>query len=115
MRLIPDDLPEMNEVTAAQIEQVLGDEAFGEFVILRRSEDAFIQAACVWEPGAETLQFLEQTGSDPFRLEYRDETGPLLAADGSLTLAQVTQAFLDYLAGRTEWRDRYTWSEVDLD
>jgi hypothetical protein len=114
MRLIPDDLPEVDEVTAAQIAQVLGDEAFGEFVILRRSGDAFIQAACVWEPGPGTRQFLQETGSDPFRLEYRDEARPLLAADENLTLAEVTQAFLEYLAGRTEWKDRYTWREVDL-
>jgi hypothetical protein len=114
MRLITDDLLEIDKVTASQIEQVLGDDAFGKFVILEGSKGSFIQAACVWEPGQESQQFLKETGSDPFRLEYREEeSGRLFAADGNLTLAQVTRAFVEYLNGQTEWRDRFTWREVD--
>jgi hypothetical protein len=114
MRLITDDLPEVDEVTVAQIGQVLGDDAFGKFAVLMSSDEAFIQAACVWEPGTESRRFIEETGSDPFRLEYREETtGGLFAADGNRTLAEVTQAFIEYLNGQTAWLSRFTWHEVD--
>jgi hypothetical protein len=114
MRLTTDDLPEIDPVTAADIEHVLGDEGFGKFVILSASDEAFIQAACVWEPGPGSKQFIEETGSDPFRLEYRDGgSGRLFAAEGHLTLDQVKQAFLAYLAEDESWRSRFVWAEVD--
>jgi hypothetical protein len=114
MRLVTDDLPEIDGVTAAQIEQVLSDEAFGNFAVLEAADGTFIQTACMWEPGEETRAFLEATGSDPFRLEYRDEaTGRIYAAEGLLTLAQVTQAFIEYLNGQEDWLTRFTWSEVE--
>ncbi len=114
MRLITEELSEIDEVTAAQVEQVLEEDAFGKFVRLAASDEVFIQAACVWEPGVESERFLQETDSDPFRLEYRDgDTGRLFAVDGNVTLAQITQAFIEYLNGQTGWRDRFTWSEVD--
>jgi hypothetical protein len=116
MRLTTEEQPEIEKVTTAQIKRVLGDDAFGKFVILAASDEVFMQAACVWEPGPETSQFLDQTGSDPFRLEYREEgTGRLFAAEGHVTLAEVTQAFIEYLRGRKDWLERFTWREVDSD
>ncbi|MBN9118832.1 MAG: hypothetical protein J0I06_06680 [Planctomycetes bacterium] len=114
MRLITDDLPKIDEVTVAQIEQVLGGEAFGKFAVLMSSDEAFIQAACVWEPGGQSRRFIEETGSDPFQLEYREKTtGRLFVADGNRTLAEVTRAFIGYLNGQTDWLMRFTWREID--
>ncbi|HVK18903.1 MAG TPA: hypothetical protein VM533_18375 [Fimbriiglobus sp.] len=114
MRLTTEDLPEIDPVTASDIERVLGSEAFGNFVILYASDDAFIQATCMWEPGPGSKRFVEETGSDPFRLEYRDgDSGRLFAAEGRLTLDRVQQALLAYLVGEESWRSWFAWAEVD--
>ncbi|MCE9563418.1 MAG: hypothetical protein K8U57_15360 [Planctomycetes bacterium] len=113
MRLTTDDLPEIEDVTADQLEQILTEETFGKFAVLSASEEAFIQVACMWEPGEVSARFLRETGSTPFRLEYRAPAGDLLVADGHLTIAQITQAFLEYLHCDGSWKSRFTWSVVD--
>jgi hypothetical protein len=114
MRLTTDDLPEIDPVTAADIEKVLGDEVFGKFVILSASAHVFIQAGCLWEPGPESKRFIAETGSEPFRLEYKDgSTGRLYAAEVHVTLDQVKESFLAYLAGDDSWQSRFIWTEFD--
>ncbi|MFO0823735.1 MAG: hypothetical protein U0792_11560 [Gemmataceae bacterium] len=113
MRLTTEELPEIDEVTPAEIEQILTDDVFGKFVVLG-DDEAFIQAACVWEPGTECSRFIQETGSDPFCLEYRDgKTGQLFGAEEHVTLEQVKLAFLEYLGGRMDWLTRFVWAKVE--
>jgi hypothetical protein len=113
MKLTSEELPEILEVTEADIEQVFEDEVFGKFIILSATEDHFIQAACVWSPECDS--FLERTGSDPYRLEYRDGgSGKMFAASENLTLDQIKAAFLDYLRGGNDWRCKHSWVEFSL-
>src|SRR5262245_6354895 len=78
------------------------------FAILSRSEEEFIQAGNNWQPGDECARFLQETRSDPWILEYR-ENGRLKRARGDRTLSEVIDVFQEYLAGTDEWRTRYWW------
>jgi hypothetical protein len=113
MKLTTEELPVIEAVTEADIERIFADEVFGKFVILSASEDSFIQAASVWSPTKECAAFLQSTGSDPYCLEFRDGAlGRLFSAHQEVTLTSVKSAFLDYLRGRTSWRDHFEWVEV---
>jgi hypothetical protein len=113
MKLTTEELPEIESANEADIRRILAEDVFGKFAILSASETAFIQAACVWDPGKECAKFMEETGSDPFILEYRDaKTGRLFAATTQLTLDQITQVFLEYLQGDESWQSRFTWKRV---
>jgi hypothetical protein len=113
MKLTTEELPSIEAVTEADIERIFADEVFGKFVILSASDDCFIQAASVWSPTKECTDFLQSTGSDPYCLEFRDSAlGRLFSANEQVTLASVKSAFLDYLRGRTSWRDQFEWVEI---
>lgn len=115
MTLTTEEVGEILDVTAAEIERILGGDAFGKFAILFASEISFIQAGNDWQPGAECRQFLQQHDSDPWLLEYRDSSsGQQFRAAGQVTLVQVQQAFLSYLGGTGEWRTAFDWHELDL-
>jgi hypothetical protein len=113
MQLTTEELPEIENVTTTDISRIFTEDAFGKFAILSASDKAFIQAGCVWDVGEECAKFMEETGSDPFILEYRDaETGRVFAATTHLTLDQITEVFLEYLKGDDSWRSRYTWKRA---
>ena len=115
MLLTTEELVQIPDVTAADINQVLPTDAFGKFVILSASEDSFIQAGCDWQPSPECQEFLEKHGSDPWLLEYRDgDSGRLFRVASHVTLDQVRRAFLSYLAGSEEWRHGSRWEERRL-
>ncbi len=113
MQLTTEELPEIKNVTAADIRRIFTEDAFGKFAILSVSDVVFIQAGCVWDVSEECAKFMEETGSDPFILEYRDaKTGRLFAATTHVTLDQIAEVFLEYLQGDDSWRSRYTWKQV---
>ena len=113
MILTTEDLGDIPDVSAADIEQMLPADSFGKFVILSASEDSFIQAGCDWRPTPECQEFLKRHGSDPGLLEYRDgESGRQFRAAGHVTLDEVRRAFLSYLAGGGEWRQAFQWEQV---
>ena len=126
MRLSSQDLPDIDNVTAADIERILGDGLFGKFAILEKCENGFIQAGFKGRPAdwafeydlgtderrmaEEWKAFVERTGSERWALEYIDETtGHQYQATGDRTLEEVKQAFVQYLRGDDAWRARYTW------
>jgi hypothetical protein len=106
------DIP---DASAADIERILRDDAFGKFAILSASETDFIQAGNDWQPGPACEQFLQQHDSDPWLLEYRDgSSSRQFRATEQITLDQVRQALLSYLAGTGDWQTTFSWAELDL-
>ena len=81
------------------------------FAILSASDKVFIQAGNGWRPDEACRAFMKATGSDPWALEYR-ERGRQFRADGQVTLEQVRQAFQSYLAGGSQWRTAFAWTEL---
>jgi hypothetical protein len=115
MMLTKEEYGDLPDVTALDIERILPEDAFGKFAILSASQDSFIQAGNDWQPGEECRRFLQENGSDPWILEYREGgSGRHYRAAGHVTLEQVRRAFLSYLAGRDEWRQGLTWEELRL-
>jgi hypothetical protein len=106
MTLTTEDLDEVPDVNAATLDELLASDAFGKFTILSATDEEFIQAGCEWEPGPACAAFMQTTGSDPWALEYR-ERGRQFRADG-----QVRQAFQSYLAGGSQWRTAFAWTEL---
>jgi hypothetical protein len=126
MRLSSQDLPDIDDVTVDDVERIVGGGPFGQFVILEKGEDSFIQAGSKGRPadwafeydlGTEERQwaeewkaFVERTGSERWALEYIDETtGHQYQATWDQTLEAVRQSFLQYLSGDDSWRERFTW------
>ncbi|HEX4612728.1 MAG TPA: hypothetical protein VH092_31325 [Urbifossiella sp.] len=114
MKLTTDKLGEVPEVDAAVLDEVLASDGFGNFAALSASDEEFIQAGNEWQPGAECEAFLAAHGSDPWVLEYHED-GRFHRAAGHVTLDQVRQAFRSYLAGGSEWRIGFWWTEVVLE
>lgn len=115
MWLTTEEAGDTPDVTAADIERILPADGFGKFAILSASESSFIQAGCDWQPGDECKAFMEAHDSDPWVLEYRDgESGLQYRAIGQVTLEQVRQVFLSYLAGSRAWREIFDWREVSI-
>jgi hypothetical protein len=113
MRLTTEALEEIEDIQPADLLQVFDEEGFGNFAVLSASDSEFIQAASAWSPTRECEVFLEQHHSDPWVLEYHDKEGRLpLRANGLFSLTQVTQAFVSYLQGGTEWRSGKEWIEI---
>jgi hypothetical protein len=118
MRLVSEELPEIEAVTAEQIERVIADAVFGKFVILSNSDDEFIQAGECWSWGppyedAFCQDFLKRTGSEPYVLEYRDSSrGKLYRATKEMTDAEVKAAFVAYLHDKQQGLTQYDWIEV---
>ena len=112
-----EDIEPIDNVTEDDLERIFDESrtAFGKFVILFASDDAFIQSACTWQPTDESKRFIEQTGSEPFCLEYRDpNSGKLFAAAGDFTLSQIRDAFIEYHNGRDTWKQGKVWEELIL-
>ena len=115
MTLTTEDAGDVPEVTSADIDNVLSSDAFGAFAILAASETDFIQAGNDWLPSPACEQFMQQSGSDPWVLEYRESASDrqFRAADW-VSLDQAIRAFHSYLAGTHEWRTDFEWNEIDL-
>jgi hypothetical protein len=114
MVLTTEEMGEVPDVTAADIDRILLTDSFGKFAILAASEKVFIQAGNDWQPGPECKAFLRKHESDPWVLEYRDKAGKQFRAKGQVTLEQVRQAFLSYLARGKEWQQEFTWEKLRL-
>jgi hypothetical protein len=115
LQLSTEELGDIDDVTPRALAQILDDDSFGTFVVLLATEDAFIQAASNWSPSAECEAFVEENGSDPWSLEYRDgSTGKIFRARGDVSLERVKAAFLQYLGHDAAWRRDYEWQEVEL-
>ena len=72
----------------------------GEFIILSTDDGSFIQAAG------------EKDG--PYTLEYRDASSEEhFTATEEVMKEEVKSAFLDYLHGRTTWRESRAWNELE--
>ncbi len=117
MILQAEEIEPIDNVTEDDLERVFDESrtAFGKFVILLASDDAFIQSACTWQPTDESKRFIEQTGSEPYCLEYRDpDSGKLFAAVGDFTLLQIRDAFIEFHNGRDTWKQGKVWEELIL-
>ena len=112
MLLATEDLGEFPDVTAEAMDELLATDGFGKFAILSKSDTVFIQTACEWEPGPTSQTFLEKHDSDPWILQYRDESGKQYQAKGQLTLKQVRQAFASYHAGKKTWQTTCEWELI---
>jgi hypothetical protein len=108
--LTTEELGDIVDVTAATLDEVLRQDAFGKFATLSRNDEEFIQTGNDWQPGEACGRFLLEYGSDPWVLEYR-QAGKLYRADGLVTLDQVQRAFQSYLAGGDDWQREFVWME----
>jgi len=115
MWLTTEELGDIPDVTAADIQEILPSDTFGKFVVLSAGEDSFIQVASDWQPTPECAAYLREHDSDPWVLEYRDgTTGRQYAATRYATLNEVRDAFVSYLAGDEAWRSMFSWKELQL-
>ncbi len=115
MILTTEEMGEIPNVKAADIDRILPTDSFGKFAVLSASDTTFLQAGNDWQPTPECEAFLKNTRSDPWVLEYRDgESGKQYRAHGQLTLDQVRVAFLSYLAGSKDWQNAHAWNELAL-
>jgi hypothetical protein len=113
MLLSTEEMGDFPDVTQDDINRILPEDGFGKFAILSETETTFIQAGNDWQPGDECRAFIQQHGSDPWLLEYRDgPTGRQYRASSQVTLEQVRQAFALYLAGDPSWRAMFEWREL---
>jgi len=103
----------IDPITPDGLRQALGDDSFGKFAILSRSEDEFMQAGNNWNGSEECARYLKETGSDPWILEFR-ENRKNKRARGDRTLGEVIEVMIEYLEGGEEWRTRYWWVEQKL-
>jgi hypothetical protein len=100
-------------ISQEEMDRILGADSFGKFAILSASHTTFIQAGNDWNPGPECAAFLKAHHSDPWILEYRDDTSRnLFRASSPLTLDQVRKAFRSYLANGREWKTEFTWQVI---
>jgi len=123
VRLSSQNLPDIENVSEADIDRAFDDGAIGNFVHLWASDDSFIQAGsrgtpsnCVPPDDPEVKDhwaFIHRTGSEPWTLEHIDLVGVReYEVEGYLTLGQVKRAFIGYLWGDDSWRQEYTWVEA---
>ena len=115
MNLQAEELEPIDNVTEDDLERVFDESqtAFGKFVILSASKDAFIQSACTWEPTEKSKEFIQRMGSDPYCLEYHDpHLDKQFVATGDFTLLQIKDAFIEYLKGTDAWKHGKEWEEL---
>lgn len=116
MMLEGETLPKIHHVTEKHLLAVFdeSDIEFGQFVVLSTEQDGFIQSANMWELSEECEEFQDRTQSEPYCLEYKEEsTGELFAAEGWFTLEEVKDAFLEYLKGSGRWKKRKVWKKLE--
>lgn len=113
MTLTTEELDIVNDVGAAELDEVLEQDGFGKFAILNHTEQEFIQAGNDWQLNEACRAFIDAHDSDPWVLEYR-EAEQQFRAVGWVTLGQVRQAFQSYLAGESEWRTGFAWVKLEL-
>jgi hypothetical protein len=117
-------LPDMENVSEDFIERVFAEASIGKFAHLSISEDVFIQAGSKGTPSncvppddpdiKEHWEFIRTNASEPWILEYVDGVARKeYRAQGYFTLEQVKTAFIAYLRSDGEWRQDYTWDELD--
>ena len=86
-------------VTEAQLREAFrDDEGRGEYIILSRDKESFIQAS---------------SDTSGFDVEYR-EGAEHFRADGLYSKAQVEQAFVWYLQNDGRWRTEFPWAKVEV-
>jgi hypothetical protein len=123
VRLSSQNLPEIENVSEADIDRAFDGGAIGKFVHLSATEDCFIQAGsrgtpsrCVPpdDPGVKDhCEFIHRTGSEPWILEDIELAGVReYAVVGDLTLADVKRAFVGYFRGDSSWRQEFNWVEA---
>ena len=77
--------------------------AYGEFIILKRDGQHYMQAAG------------EGDDDEPCILEYREgDNEHHFCAAGEYTKAQVEQAFVWYLNNDNRWRTEYPWEKQEI-
>jgi hypothetical protein len=109
-----DSKRDVTNATASDIQRVLTEGSFGDFVILGDYQDGFIQAGPGCPLTDEYEAFERRTGSDPWTLEcYQSDSGQMFRVEGYVTSDQVRQALLSYLAGGADWRN-FVWNEFQL-
>ena len=125
MRFSSQNLPDREDVSETLIEQAFTDQAIGMYAHLWLSEEVFIQAGIRGNPSRccgspddplirELREFLDRTGSEPWRLEYVDGVARKeFHSRGDLTLEQVKAAFVNYLRSGGNWRQDLDWEEQD--
>ena len=115
VRLSSQNLPEIENVSEADIDRAFDNRAIGKFVHLWASDDRFIQGGsrgtpsnCVPPDDPEVKDhwaFIRRTGAEPWTLELIDLVRVReYQAEGYLTLGQVKRAFVEYLRGDQSWR-----------
>jgi hypothetical protein len=120
VRLSSQNLPDIENVTEADIDRAFHNGAIGKFVHLWNSEDSFIQAGgrgtpsnCVAPDHPKVKQhwaFIHRTGSEPWILQHIEKVRVReYEATECVTIEQVKQVFVKYLRGDPAWRQGYTW------
>ncbi len=116
MILVGEDLPEIHYVSERLLQTVFDESEtdFGKFLVLAKNEGCFIQTANLWEPTPECTAFQQRTQSDPYSLEYKDEsTGDMFAAENWQTLQEIKTAFLAFLKGSESWKAKKAWTKIE--
>jgi hypothetical protein len=89
-------------IKADIIEAFQDDECRGEFVILSRADQVYIQAA--------------GEGFGPYTLEYRDgDADRHFQCTRELSKAEVQSAFLDYFNGGQSWQTDFDWTPLQFE
>ena len=81
-------------------ELVSDDRKRGEFMILEKGEDDFVQIA-------------GEVASAGFDLEYR-ESGRMFRCTRTVSRNEAENAFLEYLAGLDHWKSRLPWEPLEF-
>jgi len=86
--------------TPEEIRELLSDDAKrGEFMILEKGDDAFVQVAGYADDG--------------FELEYR-EGAQMFRCSRTVSREEAESAFLDYLDGLDSWKSRFPWEPMEF-
>ena len=88
------------QATSEEIRELMADDAKrGEFMILEKGDDAFVQVAGDSNGG--------------FALEYR-EGERMFRCTRNVSRDEAEEAFLDYLDGRDSWKSRFSWEPMEF-
>jgi len=86
--------------TPEEIRELLSDDGKrGEFMILEKGDDAFVQVAGYADDG--------------FELEYR-EGAQMFRCSRTVSREEAESAFLDYLDGLDSWKSRFPWEPMEF-
>jgi hypothetical protein len=90
------------DATEREIQEAFLDDAGrGEFTILSRSDEVYMQAA--------------GEGDGPFTLEFRDgDAQNHFRCVREPSKSEVERAFLKYLAGDDSWRADFSWQKLEF-